>query len=122
LGKPTLDTAAAGRGIASDGARQYAASKHYDPAILQQIFEYRIRARGQWRAFVSTGGLTGARTWRSSSHEREQNARGAGRCFRLRQRVGFGTGFGGFLKDNILAMFPSASRSARSGMPPRPSA
>jgi hypothetical protein len=60
LGKPTLDTAAAGRGIASDGARQYAASKHYDPAILQQIFEIRIRARGQWRAFVRTGGLTGA--------------------------------------------------------------
>ena len=49
-----------GRGIASDGARQYAASMHYDPAILQQIFEIRIRARGQWRAFVRTGGLTGA--------------------------------------------------------------
>jgi hypothetical protein len=59
LGKPTLDTAAAGRGIASDGAREYASSKHYDPAILQQIFEIRIRARGQWRQFVRTGGLMG---------------------------------------------------------------
>ena len=60
LANPTLDTAAAGRGVVSNGARQYATSKNYDPTLLEQVFEARIRARGQWRAFVNDSGLAGA--------------------------------------------------------------
>ena len=60
LASPTLDTAAAGRGVLSAGAQQYASSNNYDPAILDRMFEARIRARGQWRNFVRDGGLVSA--------------------------------------------------------------
>ncbi len=60
LSSPTLDTAAAGRGVLSAGAEQYASNNNYDPAILDQMFEARIRARGQWRNFVRDGGLVSA--------------------------------------------------------------
>ena len=57
LASPTLDTAAAGRGVLSGEAQRYASNKNYDPAILDQMFEARIRVRGQWREFVRDGGL-----------------------------------------------------------------
>ena len=59
LAGPSLDTAAAGRGVLSDGAREYASNNNYDPALLEPMFEARIRARGTWRNFVRDSGLAG---------------------------------------------------------------
>jgi hypothetical protein len=55
----TLDTASAGRGVARDGAIQYAASNSYDTSVLETMFAARERVRPQWRAFVTEGRLAG---------------------------------------------------------------